>query len=71
MLSQMQYRLQRIKHLPALVANDGQVYSQSTPILRFICATNTGRNGEVLYPGAKDPFLSYKIDKIVDDVEDL
>jgi glutathione S-transferase len=57
--------------MPVLTLDDGTVLAQSNSILRYVCAKYKGRNGESLYPGAKDPMLSYKIDNEVDWNEDF
>ena len=39
-------------------------------IARYLAKRYTGRNDEVLYPGASDPDLTLEIDQIVDNSND-
>ena len=57
--------------MPVLHLDNGKVLSQSNAILRYICTTNKGRNGETLYPGHADPMLSWQNDNVIDFISDF
>ena len=57
--------------VPVLYLDDGTCMPQSQAIFRYICSTYKGRKGEVLYPGNADPMLSFQIDEIGDNLNEL
>jgi glutathione S-transferase len=46
----------------------GMTLCQTGAILRLAAKMNKGAKGECLYPGAKDPMLSYKMDILLEEL---
>ena len=57
--------------VPVLWTDDGRELCQTKAILRYLSKEHKGRKGEVLYPAHSDPMVSYKIDAMIDSVEDV
>ena len=57
--------------VPVLDLEDGTQIAQSKTICRYLAKTYKGKEGETLYPAHEDPMLSYEIDAVMDELDDL
>jgi len=52
--------------VPVMIHPDGTEMTKSFSILRYVCMSNKGRNGECLYPGHADADLTFRIESVVE-----
>ena len=57
--------------MPVVYLDDGTQIAQTKSICRYLAKVYKGKEGETLYPAHDDPMLSYEIDAIMDELDDL